>query len=50
MGSKPLVMFYPGSFDGTKLRHFGQIAAATTPPGAQSYYRAFILVPGEDDK
>ena len=46
MGKTPLVMFYPGSFDGTTLRLFGQIAPSTTKPGAKPYYRAFILVPG----
>jgi len=45
MGKTPLVMFYPGSFDGTTLRLFGQIAPSTTKPGAKPYYRAFILVP-----
>lgn len=39
MGKTPLVMFYPGSFDGTTLQLFGRI-------GGNSYYRAFILVPG----
>jgi hypothetical protein len=46
MGATPLVMFYPGSFDGTTLRLFGQIAARTAKPGAKPYYRAFTLVPG----
>ena len=46
MGKTPLVMFYPGSFDGTTLRLFGQIAATTSKPGSKPYYRAFILVPG----
>ena len=45
MGKTPLVMFYPGSFDGTTLRLFGQIAASTSSPGTKPYYRAFILVP-----
>ena len=47
MGQVPLVMFYPGSFDGTTLRLFGQIATTTAKPGGKSYYRAFILVPQE---
>ena len=47
IGNTPLVMFYPGSFDGTTLRLFGQIASSVSQPGAQSYYRAFLLVPGE---
>lgn len=46
MGKTPLVMFYPGSFDGTTLRLFGQIAPSTPKPGAKPYYRAFTLVPG----
>lgn len=45
MKQTPLVMFYPGSFDGTTLRLFGRIAATTSKPGAKPYYRAFILVP-----
>lgn len=46
MGSTPLVMFYPGSFDGTTLRLFGRIETRTSTPGTKPYYRAFILVPG----
>ena len=46
MGKTPLVMFYPGSFDGTTLRLFEQIATTTSKPGTKPYYRAFILVPG----
>ena len=46
MGKTPLVMFYPGSFDGTTLRLFGQIATTASKPGTKPYYRAFILVPG----
>ena len=45
MGDTPLVMFYPGSFDGTTLRLFDQIAASSTSQGSKPYYRAFILVP-----
>ncbi|MCA9633382.1 MAG: DUF1788 domain-containing protein [Myxococcales bacterium] len=45
-GTTPLVMFYPGSFDGTTLRLFGRIATSTSKPGTKPYYRAFILVPG----
>ena len=45
-GTTPLVMFYPGSFDGTTLRLFGRIARSTSKPGTKPYYRAFILVPG----
>lgn len=46
MGQTPLLLFYPGSFDGTTLRLFGQIASATSRPGTKPYYRAFILIPG----
>ena len=46
METTPLVMFYPGSFDGTTLRLFGRIATTTSRPGTKPYYRAFILVPG----
>ena len=45
MGHTPLVMFYPGSFDGTTLRLFDRIATSGTKPGGKPYYRAFILVP-----
>jgi hypothetical protein len=45
MGTTPLVMFYPGTFDGTTLRLFGQIATATSQPGTKPYYRAFTLIP-----
>lgn len=46
VGRTPLVMFYPGSFDGTTLKLFGRIESATAAPGVKSYYRAFSLVPG----
>ena len=46
MGKTPLVMFYPGSFDGTTLRLFGRIAPSAAKPGAKPYYRAFTLAPG----
>ena len=46
MEKTPLVMFYPGTFDGTTLRLFGQIATTTSKPANKPYYRAFILVPG----
>jgi hypothetical protein len=45
MGATPLVMFYPGNFDGMTLSLFGQIATPTTTPKATPYYRAFALVP-----
>ncbi len=47
MDQTPLVMFYPGTFDGTTLRLFDRISPATSKPGAKPYYRAFILVPRE---
>jgi len=47
MGTTPLVMFYPGSFDGTTLSLFDKIATSTSKPGTKPYYRAFILVPRE---
>lgn len=45
----PLVLFYPGTFDGTTLRLFGEIATASKP-GAKNYYRAFKLIPQGDIK
>lgn len=38
MGNTPLVMFYPGRYDGQSLRLFGKIKN-------NNYYRAFKLVP-----
>ena len=38
MGSTPLVMFYPGRYDGQSLRLFGKLKN-------DNYYRAFKLVP-----
>ena len=38
MGKTPLVLFYPGRYDGHSLRLFGKIKGA-------NYYRAFRLVP-----
>lgn len=38
MGQTPLVMFYPGRYDGQSLRLFGKIKS-------DNYYRAFKLVP-----
>jgi len=37
MGQTPLVMFYPGRYDGQSLRLFGKLK--------DNYYRAFTLVP-----
>jgi hypothetical protein len=45
MNKTPLVMFYPGTFDGTTLRLFGQIATMASSPTNKPYYRAFILIP-----
>ena len=50
MGATPLVMFYPGSFDGTTLKLFGQIDPATSKPGTKPYYRAFKLIPSEKEQ
>lgn len=49
MGKTPLVMFYPGSFDGTTLRFLGQIATPTSDSGSKPYYRAFTLIPREKE-
>jgi Domain of unknown function (DUF1788) len=38
MGNTPLVMFYPGRYDGQSLRLFGKLKN-------NNYYRAFRLVP-----
>jgi hypothetical protein len=38
MSGKPLVMFYPGRYDGQSLRLFGKIKS-------DNYYRAFKLAP-----
>jgi hypothetical protein len=38
MGRTPLVMFYPGRYDGQSLRLFGKLKNT-------NYYRAFKLVP-----
>lgn len=38
MGKTPLVMFYPGKYDGQVLRLFGKIKS-------DNYYRAFRLIP-----
>lgn len=45
IGRTPLVLFYPGSFDGTTLRLFGRIASGAERPGSHNYYRAFTLIP-----
>ena len=38
MGNTPLVMFYPGKYDGQSLRLFGKLKG-------NNYYRAFRLIP-----
>ena len=38
MGSTPLVVFYPGRYDGQSLKLFGRLSSS-------NYYRAFRLVP-----
>lgn len=47
IGGTPLVLFYPGRFDGTALRLFGRIASTSHGPASRAYYRAFTLVPRE---
>jgi len=44
LGTTPLVLFYPGRFNGTELRLFDRITTNTTTPGRTPYYRAFTLV------
>jgi hypothetical protein len=44
MGHTPLVMFYPGSFDGTTLQLFDRVNSSGGKPGGKSYYRAFTLI------
>ena len=48
MDNKPLVLFYPGTFDGTTLKLFGQLETAASKPGTKPYYRAFRLIPGRE--
>jgi len=47
MAQTPLVMFYPGTFDGTTLSLFGRIGSGSSTAGTRPYYRAFTLVPRE---
>jgi hypothetical protein len=48
MGQTPLVMFYPGRYDGMSLRLFGKVGLAggspSDPKKPTNYYRAFRLV------
>ena len=48
LAGTPLLMFYPGRYDGTTLRLFGRIASTQTRPGKNPYYRAFPLFTGGD--
>ena len=41
MGETPLVLFYPGAYDGVTLSLFGKV----DPAKPDNYYRAFTLVP-----
>lgn len=51
MGRTPLVVFYPGKYDGLTLRLFGKLRLSTffegerTGKKLEKYYRAFKLVP-----
>lgn len=44
MGQTPLVLFYPGRYDGTTLRLFGKTGLAGDRQAAARYYRAFRLI------
>ena len=48
LAGTPLLMFYPGRYDGTTLRLFDRIASDKTRPGKNPYYRAFPLIIGGD--
>lgn len=45
IGETPLVLFYPGQFDGTALHLFGRLSSDQASAGARPYYRAFSLIP-----
>ena len=45
IGETPLVLFYPGEFDGTALHLFGHLSSDQATAGARLYYRAFSLIP-----
>lgn len=52
MGQTPLLMFYPGRYDGVSLRLFGKttLSVGSNSAGGRrqdSYYRAFRLIPEE---
>lgn len=44
MTETPLVLFYPGEFDGTSLRLFGDSSTSSSAASDDPYYRAFSLV------
>ena len=46
METTPLILFYPGCFDGTSLSLFCNASEENTAPNQRPYYRAFTLVPG----
>lgn len=48
MDNRPMVLFYPGTFDGTTLVLFGQFETEASKPGTKPYYRAFRLIPGRE--
>lgn len=52
MGNTPLILFYPGRYDGVSLRLFGKttLSVGSNSSGGRkqdSYYRAFRLIPEE---
>jgi len=44
MGQTPLILFYPGNYDGTALRLFGKTSVSSKGDKAANYYRAFRLI------
>lgn len=49
MATTPLVLFYPGRYDGVDLRLFGKSLLSDSPSSSSktAYYRAFRLIPEE---
>ena len=47
VSNTPVVIFYPGAFDGTTLSLFGTITPRTSGAGVNHYYRAFPLIDSE---
>lgn len=45
IGATPLVLFYPGRFDGVTLNLFGQLDSDHASTSKHAYYRAFALIP-----